>query len=365
MLTFDRAMKILDAYILKKFLSTYIFVVLGLVMVLCVIDYTEKNDDFIKFNPSTKQILFDYYLNFIPYWANLLSPITIFIATVFVTSRLAARTEIVAILCSGVSFLRLLVPYLIGSLLVGGVILYLVNFVIPQANKTRVAFEVKYTKAPFRFEKRNAHFRLSPDVYAYLESYSNENNQGYLFTLERIKGIKLVEKLKAESITWLPAKKKWSLARVQIRYLDSSKRGIVNIPVMDTTLNLFPKDFESNYMLYETFTTPELNAFIEEAHLRGTENVIPYEIERILRFTFPFAIVILTMIGVILSARKTREGPGYQIALGFMLAFVYILLFMVSRSIASAGSIDPVLACWLPNIIFAFIGVILYKTVPR
>jgi len=359
-------MKILDAYILKKFLSTYLFVVLGLVMVLCVIDFTEKNDDFIHYHPTTKQIFIDYYLNFIPYWANLLSPITIFIATVFVTSRLAARTEIVAILCSGVSFMRLLVPYLMGSVLVGGVILYLVNFVIPTANKTRVAFEVKYTKAPFRFERRNVHFRLAADEYAYLESYNNDVHQGYLFTLEKVQGTKLIEKLKAESITWLPEKKKWKLEKVLIRRLDSaSKEHISQMATIDTVLNLFPKDFESNYMLYETFTTPELNAYIDEMHLRGTENVIPYEIERYLRFTFPFAIVILTMIGVILSARKTREGPGYQIALGFMLAFVYILLFMVSRSIAAAGSIEPALACWLPNIIFSGVGLVLYKTVPR
>lgn len=364
----SRMIKKLDWYIFKKFISTYLFVVLGLVLVLCVIDFTEKNDDFIKYGPTFKQILLDYYLNFIPYWANLLSPITIFIATVFVTSRLAARTEIVAILSSGISFIRLLVPFAAGAMIVGGVILYLVNFVIPKANKVRIAFELKYTKPPFRFEKRNIHFRLSPDVYAYMESYNNESNQGYLFTLEHVKGNSLVEKLKAESINWLndSIRPKWRLSGITVRKFDPSGAcTIKKISTLDTALNLYPKDFGSTFMLYETFTTPELNQYIDEMTIRGSENMVPFQIEKILRFTFPFAILILTLIGVILSAKKSREGPGFQIAIGFVLAFIYILLFMVSRSVATAGDINPLLACWLPNIIFTIVGFGLYKTVPK
>jgi len=358
-------LKILDRYILKKFLTTYIFVVLLFIGVLTVIDFTEKNDQFLKYKPSFGQIIFDYYLNFIPYWANLLSPIMVFIATVFVNSQLATRTEIVAILSSGVSFFRFMRPYIIGSTLIGLLILGLVNYVIPNANKTRIAFEVKYTKKPFNYDKRNVHFRLNKEQYAYLESYNNTNNQGYLFTLERIRGTRLLEKLKAESIIWIPETKKWRLEKIQKRIFIGPKKGVYFISSLDTTLNLLPKDFENQYMLYETFTTPELNAYIEEMTLRGSENIAPYIIEGYLRITFPFAIVILTMIGVILSSKKSREGPGFQVALGFLLAFVYIVLFLFSRSLASTGNFDPLLATWMPNILFSIIGVILYNTIPK
>jgi len=358
-------LKILDRYILKKFLTTYVFVVLLFIGVLTVIDFTEKNDEFLRYKPTLGQIIFDYYFNFIPYWANLLSPIMVFIATVFVNSQLATRTEIVAILSSGVSFFRFMRPYIIGSTLIGLVILGLVNYVIPNANKTRIDFEIKYTKKPFNYDRKNVHFRLNKEQYAYLESYNNSTNQGYLFTLERIRGTRLIEKLKAESITWQPETKKWRLEKVQKRILIGPKKGVYVMASMDTLLNLLPKDFANQYMLYETFTTPELYAYIDEATLRGNENIAPYEIEGYLRITFPFAIVILTMIGVILSSKKSREGPGFQVALGFLLAFVYIVLFLFSRSIASTGNFNALLATWMPNILFSIIGVILYKTVPK
>lgn len=359
-------MKILDKFILKKFLVTFLFVVLLLCSVICVIDFTEKNDDFIKTQPGFQAIIFDYYLNYIPYLANMISPITVFIATVFVTARLAARTEIIAILSSGVSFMRLLMPYLMGAICIGIVTFFLTGWIIPNANKERVAFEIKYIKNKFYFNGRNVHIKIGTESFAYLESYNNTVHTGYQFTLETISNQQLFKKIKADKLTWQDSTKSWRLDNCMVR--SWNKEGVETVSYsahIDTVINLYPKDFESQHHLYETFTNPELDDYIAEAQSRGADDIEIYIIEKYLRFTYPFAIIILTMIGVILSARKSREGAGFQIALGFLLAFIYIIFFIMSRSIAQTGSIDPLLACWLPNIVFSFIGIFLYKTVPR
>jgi lipopolysaccharide export system permease protein len=359
-------LKILDRYILFKFLSTLFFIVLGLTAVICVIDFTEKNDDFIRTSPGWGKIFGDYFLNFFPYMVNMLSPITIFIATVWVTSRLAARTEIVAILSSGVSFIRLLVPYVIGATIVAGFIFILNAYILPPANRTRVAFEVEYTRDPFTFDRRNIHLKVAPDTYAYLESYNISTNTGYLFTLETIKDGRLITKTKADRVIWIPTASQWRMENtVERDFLGDGTADIRFRSRADTTLRITPADFANNYLHYETLTTPELNHHISELEARGADNINPYRIEKYLRLTYPFAIIILTVIGVILSARKSREGIGFQIALAFLLAFIYILFFTMSRSIAQAGSIPPLLACWLPNIVFSLIGVVLYRTVPR
>ncbi len=358
-------MKLLDRYILKKFLSAFLFVVLVLIAIIVVIDFTEKNDDFIKRSAGAKAIIFDYYLNFIPYYANLLSPITVFIATVFVTAQLASRTEIIAILSSGVSFRRVMVPYLIGSSIIGALIFYLNGWVIPDANKVRVEFEKKYLKDQFYNVDRNIHRKVAPQLYAYMESYDNTRDVGYRFTLEWIDGTNLKQKLEAERVVWQPGVGKWRLESFKNRTFEGDKETYMAGTYMDTTLNMHPKDFGNNYALQETFTLPELDRFINELKNRGDDGVATYQIEKYVRFTSPFAMIILTLIGVIVSARKARGGVGLQIAIGFVLAFVYILFFIMSKSVAQVGSLNPILAVWLPNLIFSVIGVVMYFTVPR
>ncbi|HEY8399854.1 MAG TPA: LptF/LptG family permease [Cytophagaceae bacterium] len=358
-------MKIIDRYILKKFLTAFVFVVSLLVLVICVIDFTEKNDDFIKNNVAVSAILGDYYLNFIPYLANMLSPITVFIATVFVTAKMASHTEVIAILSSGISFRRMMVPYIIGSTLIAIATFYLIGWVIPNANKVRVAFENQYVKNAFFFEGRNIHMKIAPTTYIYMESYNNQLQVGYQFTIETIEGTELKSKLKANKITWQQDKGKWLLDKYSVRTFDGMKEELIYGEHLDTTIALSPKDFESTYLLHETFTLPELDNYIRELKERGAENIEIYLTEKYERYTYPFAIIILTIIGVIVSARKTREGSGFQIAFGFLLAFIYIIFVIMSRSVAQVGSIGPLIAAWLPNIIFAGIGAIMYKTVPR
>ncbi|QCR23269.1 LptF/LptG family permease [Pontibacter sp. SGAir0037] len=358
-------MKLLDKYILKKFLTTFVFVVLILVSVICVIDFTEKNDDFIKNNVPYNEIIFDYYINLIPYYANILSPITVFIATVFVTAKLASHTEIVAILSSGVSFRRMLVPYVIGASIIGAAIFGLIGWIIPNANKESVAFQVKYTKGPYFFDGRNIHMKVAPNTYVYMESYNNNAHIGYNFALENISGTNLRTKLSSPSVTWMPDKEKWHVSSYTLRTFDGEKETIYKGTTLDTTLNMHPKDFESTYKLEQTLTLPELNAFIAEKKERGADDIETYLIEKYERFSYPFAIIILTVIGVIVSARKARGGVGLQIALGFFLAFVFIIFVITSRSFAQVGDIAPQYAAWIPTVIFTGIGFVLYRYIPR
>lgn len=358
-------MKLLDWYILKRFLLTYLFVVFVIVLVVVMIDYTEKVDNFHKHNAPGDKILIDYYLNFVPYWANYISPLMVFIATVFLTSRLAARTEIIAILSTGVSFMRLLLPYVLGASVLAVLTYFMVNYIIPTANKTRIAFEVAYINDAYTYTGRNVHIKIAPDTYAYLESYNNLSNTGYKFTLERVQGNQLKQKLSADHIEWDAKKKKWTVYDYKIRTIDSLRETLTPGARIDTTLNLKPDDFSSDFNLYETLTLPELNRHIDLLRSRGADGLEVYLLEKYSRNTRPFAILILTVIGVIMSARKSRRGVGWQVALGFFLAFAYLLFFLLAKGIAQSGNLNPIVAVWLPNVIFAAIGVLLYKTIPR
>ncbi|MCG8320457.1 MAG: LptF/LptG family permease [Cytophagales bacterium] len=357
-------LKLIDRYILKKFLSAYFFVVIILVAVILVIDFTEKNDDFIKHNLSAWQIL-NYYKVVAPFFANLITPITVFIATVFVTSKMAGHTEIIAILSSGVSFIRLMRPYLVGSIIIAALSFYLNGWVIPDSNKERVAFEIQYTKKPFNYSERNIHIQEGNETFLYMQSYNNRVNRGNRFTMEKVDGTQLVEKLTADYVQWQPEKGKWLIKNWRLREFDSLGETLSEGAELDTLLRIHPKDFENNYRRWEALTIDELNEYIGELSSRGSMEVPIYQIEKYVRYMAPFTVIILTFIGLIVSARKTRGGTGFQIALGFLIAFIYIIVFILTRSIAETSSLNPIFVVWLPNIIFSLVGFILYKTVPR
>lgn len=357
-------MKKIDKYILKKFLTTYVFVVLILVLIICIIDFTEKNDDFIQREVPANLIL-EYYFSFIPWISNLITPITVFIATVFVTAKLAAQTEIIAILASGVSFRRLMIPYLIGATMIAVLSFFLNAYVIPQANKYRIAFEILYTQKPFYFSDRNIHIKVGPEAYIYMDRYNNQRDVGYRVTLERIDGQKMLEKIHANRIVWDTATHKWQLITWDRRIFDERGETFDSGTKMDTTLLLSPEDFRNKDRLWETLTLGELNDHIELQLSRGAEDVQVYFIEKYIRFMQPFSVIILMFIGVIVSARKNRRGTGYQIALGFLIAFIYIIAFVLAKSIAEANTFNPIISVWIPNIIFSFVALTLYHTVPR
>lgn len=358
-------MKILDKYILKKYLTTFIFVVIILVTVICVFDYTEKNEDFITKKVPLYDIFILYYLNFIPYLVNLLSPIIVFIATVFVTAKLSARTEIIAILNTGASFARLLYPYLIGSVIIAALTFYMYGWVIPKASRIRHSFENRFVRGQFYYDKRNVHMKIAPKSYVYMESYNNTVNTGYQVTLETIESNKLLKKISASRFIWIAETNKWRLEYYTAHSFDEFKETQTKGDFLDTTLNLSPKDFETQHMLYEQLTIGELDNHVKLLKDRGAENAEPYLIEKYKRMAYPFAIIILTIIGVIVSAPKSREGVGLQIAMGFVLSFIYILLLLVSESFAGSGYIPAYISVWVPNIIFSIIGFVMYLRVPK
>lgn len=356
--------RIIDRYILKKFIFTYVFVVSIIVSVVCIIDMTDKNEKFIRNNLGAEELI-GYYLDYFPYIANMISPITVFIAVVFVTANLAAHTEIIAILASGVSFRRLMWPYFMGALIIGGSSFYLTGWVIPNSNKTRVAFEIQYLEKSSFYSEENIHLKIAPELYLYIKNYQSQNNTGYNFTLERIEGTELIEKLSAQQIRWEEDSQRWELINWKHRVFKGFIEEVDFGNKIDTVLNIGPEDFSNQYRLYETLTLDELNRYIRELRSRGADDIEMYLIEKYIRFSSPFTVIILTFIGLIVSARKSREGAGFQIALGFLLAFIYIIFFTFTRSIAEVGAMDPALAVWIPNIIFTFVGGFLYKTLPR
>ncbi len=376
-------MKLLDKYILKRFLTTFFFVVLILLAVITVIDLTEKMDKFAKAELTAGQIS-TYYLDFIPWIGSLLAPITIFIATVYVCSRMAAHTEIIAILSSGVSFRRILVPYFIGAALVGIINFALNGWVIPNSNKSRLAFELRYLKSKFYFDVRNVHIQVAPDIYLYMQSYNNNSQTGYRFTLERFEHNKLIEKLNAERIQWDSVKQTWTLSKWFVKRVDNvfqkaensetpalktavvpKQDSLISGATMDTALVIRPKEFESDYRKYDGLTLNELNDYIRTLRERGSTGIEVYEVEKYTRYTSPFTIFILVFMGVIVASRKSRGGTGPQIALGFLLSFVFILFFTLFRTFAENGSLPPIISVWIPNVIFGAISLMMYKYVPR
>ena len=359
-------MKIIDKYLIKRFLKTYFFAVLVIVLIIMVIDFVEKNDDFIRKKAPMRAILLAYYANLAPYWANYISPLMIFISTVFFTAQMAAHSEIVAILSSGTSFRRLMVPYIMGASVIAVLSFAMVGWILPRANKVRLSFESTYINDKFYFSDRDFHTAVAPNTYAYMSSYNNETKTGYDFTLEKIVNNKLIEKLSAKRIEWNDSTKRWKISDYKIRTLGIMKDKMVYAAMpKDTVINLAPSDFESDHNVYETFTIPELRERIALIKSRGAEGIESFEIELYQRIVTPFAVIILSLIGLIVSARKARGGVGFQIAIGFVLAFVYILFFIMSKGIAESGNMPPMLAVWLPNIVFSCIGTFMYFTVPR
>lgn len=358
--------KILDRYILMKFLTTFLFVVGILVSIVLIITFSERNESFIKNDVPATEIL-QYFLAYAPYIANLISPITVFIAAVFVTSKLAQHTEIIAILSGGVSYPRMLRPFMIGSVIIAIVSFVFTGWIIPDANKFRVDFELKYFEKEFNFSSRNVHFKVSPTSYVYLRSYDSRRDVAYGFTLEEIKNKEVEYKFAAREIRWDTLRTAWVAKDWNLRRFEETKEIYTYKNADDTllTLNMEPDDFGNLNSYEQTLTIPELDEYIAELQMKGADNIPIYEIEKLVRYMTPFAAIVLTFIGVILSSRKTRGGVGFQIALGFLLAFIYILLFIAAKSNAETGSSNPILAIWLPNMIFTLVGFVLYRFLPK
>jgi lipopolysaccharide export system permease protein len=268
-------------------------------------------------------------------------------------------------LSSGMSLGRIMRPYMIGATLIGIAVFGLKGWIIPPADKIRYNFQQNYVESKFYFKQLNFHTKLSPTLYAYMERYDNTIHTGYKFTLERVEGLELKEKLETPRIYWDSTKRKWGLDQFKVRILVAGKEKVTYFPARDTTLAMSPKDFESKHKYQEQLTNNELEKYIKEQKMRGGDDVERFVVEWYERFAYPFCIVILTAIGVIVSARKSRGGTGFQIAFGFVLAFVYIFLVIISRGFAEKGGLPPYVAVWFPNTLFTLLGILMYYRVPK
>ena len=358
--------KKIDWYLFKRFILTFFVALLLIIGIVIIFDISEKIDDFVANEAPLKEIIFKYYLNFVPYFINMFSPLFVFITVIFFTSRLAANSEIIAILSGGVSYHRMMVPYLVAAFLIAVLSLGLNLYVIPRSNQTRLAFEEKYIKHRNSFRRRNIHYQIAPGQFVFVESFSAWNNTAYRFTLEEIEDNRLVSKLSAESAVWDSTMAGWHLRKYFIRdYGLGLQDRIRSGEQLDTVIALKIDDFYRNEKTVETLPIKQLDELIETQELRGDANVIYAQIEKHTRLALPFSAFILTIMGVALSSRKRRGGIGWNIGLGIGLAFSYILFLRFSQMFVFTGTLPPSIALWLPNFLFAIIAAILYKLAPK
>ena len=354
--------RILDRYIAKKFIMTFFLSLLLIIIIVIIFDLSEKIDDFVKNEAPVKEIIFDYYCNYLPYLVNMFASLFVFITVIFFTSRMASNSEIIAILSSGISFHRMMVPYLASAALIALLSLGLNLYVIPQSNATRMEFETKYVKNRNVFNLNNIHYQISPGQFVYIESFSRWNNTAYKFTIEDMDGHRLVRKVSAESAVWDTTMDGWHMRKVLIRdYTTGLKDNTVYKEEADTVIALKLKDLFNNEKTVETLPIGPLNELIRRQRLRGDANVMFASIERLRRLTMPFSALILTVIGVSLSARKRRGGIGWNIGIGIALAFSYIFFMRVSEMFVYTDTLPPGIALWLPNVLYAVIAFFLYK----
>ncbi|MRR19842.1 YjgP/YjgQ family permease [bacterium] len=359
---------ILDWYIIRQFLGTFVFSLVLILGIAVIFDFSEKIDDFIQKQAPLKAIIFDYYLNFIPYFATLFAPMFVFISVIFFTSRMAVNTEIIAMLNSGMSFRRLLMPYFVSAAFIALAAFMLQNYVLPHSNIARLDFEEKYYRSS-DFRKMNVssvHRQVYPNVYIYMEQYNKISQSGRNFSMEKFNDNgELESKMTANMIRWDSTTNKWGAWWYYIRETDSIGERISSGRRIDTVLNVGPEDFTRSPEFVFTMTHGELIDYIDVLESQGSDEIKLYLNEKHRRYASPFAFFILTLIGVSLSSRKIKGGIGMQIGLGLGLTFSYILFMQFASQFSLKGDLDPALAMWIPNIIYAFIAVGVYYTAPK
>ncbi len=359
-------LKRLDRYIIGKFLGTYFFSLALIITVIVVFDYNEKIDKFATSNATVSEVLFDYYLNLAPYYANTFSALFVFISVIYFTSKLAENSEIIAMFASGVSFKRLLRPYMISAGFIAIMTYILSAFIIPMGNETRLAFEVKHNRKKETKSAYNIQLQVDENTVAYIGRYESRNHTGFRFSLDKFDDKKLVSHMTAKSIQYHPDEKyKWTARNWMIRELSGDKEIIrsSNQELLDTIIKIEPGDFLISEGQQETMTSPELSEYIDKQKARGMGNIKPFEVEYHKRIAMSFAAFILTIIGASLSSKKTKGGMGMSLGVGLGLSFTYILFQTISS--AFAEKMPVALAVWLPNIIFSIIAVYLYRKAPK
>ncbi len=362
-------MKKIDWYIFKKLLITFFFCLILFTVVAVAVDTSEKTEDFVRSGLTTSEIITKYYLGFVPFIWSLLFPLFVFIAVIFFTSKMAARSEIIALLASGTSYNRFLRPYIIGGLLLSAILWVGSRYWIPKANAIRSNFQQNYVdnRDPTKNrEPGNSYYkRIDSNSYIGIRDFDTASKASRGFFMEKVKQDKLVYNLRAERMEWDTAIKKWKLINASERFVDSMQERLVNHDTLVIDLKVKPIELRKDYYLKDKLTTPELVAFIQQEEMRGTEGLNALKVERYRRTATPAAVLLLTLIGVVIASRKSRGGSGMHLALGIVIAALFIIADRFSTVFATKGNFPPMLAAWLPNIAFAVVAWLLYRRTPK
>lgn len=351
-------LKLLDKYIIRKFLGTYIFAIALILAITVMLDINEKLDAFLK--APLKETIFDYFVNFLPYFANQFSPLFTFIAVIFFTSKLADNSEIIAMLSTGMSYRRLLVPYLLSAAVIAASTFILSAYIIPPANVKRIAYQNTYVRNKAVTYGSNIQMQVAPGVVAYMNRYDNTTKTGYRFSLESFKDKKLVSRLTAQTIHY-DTLHNWVVRDYMIRDLKGTRETITRGTRLDTVIQIEPRDFLIAKNDQEMLTSPDLTEYIRHQKERGVANIKSFEIEYPRRYAITAAAFILTVIGMSLSSKKVKGGMGVNIGIGLVLSFTYILFMTVTSTFAVSGYTSPMVAMWIPNIIYTVIAILLYR----
>lgn len=363
-------MKKIDWYILRKFLSTFVFCMLAFTVVAVAVDSSEKTDDFVKTGLSTAQIIRQYYVGFVPFIWGMLFPLFVFIAVIFFTSKMALRSEVIAILASGTSFLRWLRPYIVGGVFLGLLLWFANLYAIPKANEIRSEFEAKYfnpinTSQGYQPCETCFYKRLDSITYAGIKYFDVASKSASSFFLSKVKGNKVIYNLRADRIEWDTTQKNWKLTNVVERTIDSAGETVQQHPEKNIRLNLQASELRKDDFLKDKLTSRELQHFIAVEEQRATEGLAPLKVELARRNSTPYTVLLLTLIGAIIAGRKTRGGSGLHLAIGIIIASIYILSDRFSTVFAIKSDFHPVLAAWVPNIVFTIVAVYLYRKAPK
>jgi lipopolysaccharide export system permease protein len=357
-------LKRIDYYIIKKFLGTFFLAIALIISIAVVFDVSEKLDDFMEHNAPLRAIIVDYYFNFIPYYANLFSPLFTFIAVIFFTSKLAENSEIIAMFSSGISFHRLMIPYLISAGLIACMAFTLNGYVIPPSNAKRLEFQEKYIKSRKTDNVSKVQMEIAPGRILYIDYFDKNVNRGYRASLQEFDGKTLVSDMTMEDLKWDSAYQ-WTAKNYMIRDFDGMYEKLTKGVTIDTVIPVEPDEFFIYQGMSEQMNNPQLESYINKQKNRGIGNIKEFEIEYKKRFANPFAAFILTIIGVSLSFRKIKGGMGLNLGIGLTLSASYVLFDTVSSTFAVSGTLSPGMAVWLPNILYSIIAAFLYIKAPK
>jgi lipopolysaccharide export system permease protein len=363
-------MKILDWYIFKKFMNTFVFTILVITLIAVVIDTEEKADDFVRSGLTTWQIITHYYIGFVPYLIGLIYPLMIFIAVIYFTSRMAARTEFVAIMTGGIRYNRMLRPYLIGAVVLSVIFWIASQTMVPRANVIRTDFQAVYVDRnssynPDQFKTNNYYLRVDSTTFMGMRAYDTMSKSAGTFFLEKIRGNQMYYNLRAQTIRWDTAKKNWLIQGAVERQVEGLKETVKQIPKMNINLNVTPTELRRDDYMKDKLTTKELKDFIGREELRGSEGLNTYLVEKYHRDSTPFSVIIMTMIGAIVASRKVRGGSGLHLAFGIVTAALFVVMDKFAVTFSVKGHMPPMLAAWTPNIIFSVVALWLYIRTPK